>query len=96
MTTWHSYSTLNIRYILEFIVRSSLHTYTMLILSGLQRAVSLDVACRLKQRSFVWAHASYGGRLLSLFCDQSASGAGVADLDEGDQDAASEEGEFYS
>ena len=68
----------------------------MLILSGLQRAVSLDVACRLKQRSFVWAHASYGGRLLSLFCDPSASGAGVADLDEGDQDAASEEGEFYS
>ena len=56
----------------------------------MQKAVSLDSACRLKQRSFVWAHASYGGRLLSLFCDP------AADLDEGDQDAASEEGEFYS
>ena len=64
----------------------------------MQRAVSLDGACRLKQRSFVWAHASYGGRLLSLFCDPAASAAAaiIADLDEGDQDAAAEDGEFYS
>ena len=64
----------------------------------MQKAVSLDGACRLKQRSFVWAHASYGGRLLSLFCDPAAPvPTGIADLDEGDQDAAAEEeGEFYS
>ena len=63
----------------------------------MQKAVSLDAACRQQKRSFLWARSSYGGRLLSLFCDPAEEEEeDQEEEEEGGDDGEDAEGKFPS